>query len=86
MPELVTTKPGKPKPPKKITIDTVNTHEAIISWSVGLCVTGGAVQRYEIKLTDSKQDPSHTVQDDSRIQFKNQDKQGMTHCMTHSSL
>ena len=77
MPELVTTKPGKPKPPKKITIDNVSTHEATISWSVGLCVTGGAVQRYEIKLTDNKTDLSNNdVQDDSRIQFKNQDKQG----------
>ena len=32
MPELVTTRPGKPKPPKKITIDSVETTQVFFDF------------------------------------------------------
>lgn len=81
LPELVTTKPGKPKPPKKINIDDVGTSEAIISWSVGLCVAGGAVLRYEIQLKN-KIDSELNNNDENTvgtIERPNQDKQAR-HC------
>ena len=50
--------------------------QATISWSVGLCVTGGSVQKYQIKLTESNTEQENELDDDPRVQFKNQDKQG----------
>lgn len=82
------TKPGRPKAPKQITIKNIGTNSAQITWSVGLCVTGGAVQQYELQLAEtgyydtrtadsgSATDEKEEKEEDSRIQFKNQNKQG----------
>ena len=43
---------------------------------MGLCVTGGSVQKYQIKLTESNTEHENELDDDPRVQFKNQDKQG----------
>ena len=85
----MSTKPGRPKPPKQITIKEIGTNDAQIQWSVGLCVTGGAVQQYELRLaetgyydtrtgnaSDTSTDDKDEKEEDSRIQFKNQNKQG----------
>ena len=87
LPELVNTKPGRPKAPKQIIIKNIGTESAQVTWSVGLCVTGGAVQQYELRLdetgyydtrtiTENQNDEKDLNEEDSRIQFKNQNKQG----------
>ena len=60
----------------------------MVSWSVGLCVTGGSVLEYELRLaetgyydarsnsSDISTDDKEEKEEDSRIQFKNQNKQG----------
>ena len=87
---LVTTKPGRPKAPKKITIENIYTRTANVTWSVGLCVTGGSVQRYELKLTETGYYDARTngnnihennlIEEDARIQFKGNNKQGRINC------
>lgn len=57
------------------------TLKATISWSVGLCVAGGAVLRYEIQLKN-KIDSELNNNDENtvgNIERPNQDKQGKVH-------
>ena len=56
----------------------VKLNKATISWSVGLCVAGGAVLRYEIQLKN-KIDSELNNNDENTvgtIERPNQDKQG----------
>ena len=62
----------------KIVYNIVKLIKATISWSVGLCVAGGAVLRYEIQLKN-KIDSELNNNDENTvgtIERPNQDKQG----------
>ena len=77
LPEMINTPPGRPLAPKKIDVRNIGTDSCSLSWSVGLCVAGGSVSRYEIQLTevgyyDHKTESEPVCADDSdeRVQFK----------------
>ena len=77
LPEMINTPPGRPLAPKKIDVTNIGTDSCSLSWSVGLCVAGGSVSRYEIRLTevgyyDHKTESAPVEADDSddRVQFK----------------
>lgn len=77
LPELLNTPPGRPLAPKRIDVSAIGTDSCSLSWSVGLCVAGGSVSRYEVRLTEvgyydhkTESAPVEADDKDERVQFK----------------